>query len=107
MDAKLLLFILVAVAAGLAAGWFLGTRQVALYRKERDDRTEDFRKAITDLADMQAKLDEARDTCAEARTECARLSAGQEERERAFEMRLSELRESREALSAQFSEIGA
>jgi DNA recombination protein RmuC len=107
MDAKLLLFILVAVAAGLAAGWFLGTRQTALYRKERDDRTEDFRKAITDLAHMQAKLDEARDTCAQARTECARLSAGQEERERAFEMRLAELRESREALSAQFSEIGA
>jgi DNA recombination protein RmuC len=106
MDSSLILFVILALAAGAAAGWFLGARQAALYRKERDDRTEDFRKAITDLAGMQAKLDEARQACADARTECARLSAGQEERERAFEARLTELRESREALSAQFSEIG-
>jgi DNA recombination protein RmuC len=107
MDSKLLLVMLLAVTAGAAAGWLLGARQAALHRKERDDRTEDFRKAITDLADMQARLDEAREAYADARTECARLSAGQEERERAFEARLTELRESREALSAQFSEIGA
>jgi len=106
MDSSLILAILLALAAGGALGWFLGARQAAFYRKERDDRVEDFRKAITDLADMQAKLDEARQACADARTECARLSAGQEERERAFEARLTELRESREALSAQFSEIG-
>jgi DNA recombination protein RmuC len=106
MDSSTLLFILLALAAGAALGWFLGARNAALYRKERDDRTEDFRKAIADLAGMQEKLDEARQACAEARTECARLSAGQEERERAFEARLTELRESREALSAQFSEIG-
>lgn len=106
MDSLFLLVILLAAAAGLAGGWYLGTRHAAFYRKERDDRTEDFRKAITDLADMQAKLDAARDACAEARTECARLSAGQEERERAFEARLQEMREVREALSAQFSEIG-
>jgi DNA recombination protein RmuC len=106
MDSSLILFILLALAAGAAAGWFLGARQAAVYRRERDERTEDFRKAITDLAGMQEKLDEARQACADARTECARLSAGQEERERAFEARLTELRESREALSAQFSEIG-
>jgi DNA recombination protein RmuC len=106
MDTLFLLFILVAVAAGLGAGWFLGTRQSALFRKERDDRLEDFRKAIADLADMQAKLDEARQACADAKTECARLSAGQEERERAFTARLQEMKDAREALSAQFSEIG-
>ncbi len=107
MDSSLFLFVILALVAGAAAGWFLGNRQAALYRKERDDRTEDFRKAITDLAGMQEKLDEARQACADARTECARLSAGQEERERAFELRLTELRENREALSAQFSEIGS
>jgi DNA recombination protein RmuC len=106
MDSAALAIIVIALLAGLAAGWFLGGRQAALYRKDRDDRLDDFRKAITDLADMQAKLDEARQACADAKTECARLSAGQEERERAFEARLTELRESREALSAQFSEIG-
>jgi DNA recombination protein RmuC len=106
MDTSLLLVILLAAAAGLAAGWFVGARQAAIHRKERDDRTEDFRKAIADLADMQARLDEARQACADARTECARLSAGQEERERAFEARLQEVKDARETLSAQFSEIG-
>lgn len=106
MDIQILLFILLAVAAGLAAGWFVGTRQAALYRKERDDRTEDFRKAIADLADMQARLDEARMACADARTECARLSSAHEAQERNFQERIAELKDARETLSAQFSEIG-
>jgi DNA recombination protein RmuC len=106
MDSTLLFFILLAAAGGVAGGWFLGTRQAAFYRKERDDRTEDFRKAIADLADMQAKLDEARQACADARTECARLSSAHEAQERNFQERLSELKDAREALSAQFSEIG-
>lgn len=107
MGFSTILFVFLALAAGVAAGWFVGARQAALYRKERDDRTEDFRKAIADLAGVQEKLDEAREACAEARTECARLSAGRDERERAFELRLKELRDNREALSAQFSEIGS
>ena len=106
MDTQILLFMLFAAAAGLAAGWFLGTRQAALYRKERDDRVEDFRKAIADLADMQARLDEARQACADARTECARLSSAHEAQERNFQERIAELKDARETLSAQFSEIG-
>ncbi len=106
MDPASVIIILLAVAAGLALGWFAGGRQAAAYRKERDERLGDFKKAITDLADVQEKLDGARRECADARTECARLSAGREERERAFEARLTELKEAREALSAQFSEIG-
>jgi len=38
--------------------------------------------------------------------DCAGLKAAQVERDRAFEERLRELREAREALTAQFSEIG-
>src|SRR5687768_7481973 len=106
MDSSLLLFILLALAAGGALGWFLGSRSAALYRKERDDRTEDFRKAITDLAQMQSKLDEARQACADARAECAGLAAASQAQERNFQDRLAELRDAREALSAQFSEIG-
>lgn len=107
MDPALILFVLIALLAGAGLGWLFGARQAALYRKERDDRLDDFRKAITDLADVQLKLDEAREACADARTECARLSAGQDERERAFAARLQEMNDAREALSAQFSEIGA
>ena len=106
MDSSTILFVILALAAGSAAGWILGSRQAVLYRKERDDRTEDFRKAIADLAGMQAKLDEARQACADAKVECARLTAGQEERERAFDVRLKEMTDAREAFSAQFREIG-
>jgi DNA recombination protein RmuC len=103
--AELLIGALLLIAA-LLLGWFLGSRQAALYRKERDDRVEDFRKAITDLADMQSKLDEARQACADARAECAGLAAANQAQERNFQDRLAELRDAREALSAQFSEIG-
>jgi DNA recombination protein RmuC len=106
MDISVILFVILALAVGAAAGWFLGSRQAALYRKERDDRTEDFRKAITDLAGMQEKLDEARQACSDARAECAGLSAARDAQERSFQERLAEIRDAREALSAQFSEIG-
>ncbi|HEU0098462.1 MAG TPA: DNA recombination protein RmuC [Allosphingosinicella sp.] len=106
MDSSLILFVILALAAGAVAGWSLGARQAALYRKERDDRTEDFRKAITDLAGLQEKLDEARQACADARAQCAGLAAAREAQERSFQERLAEIRDAREALSAQFSEIG-
>ncbi len=111
-----ILIILVAAIAGVALGWLLGHRPAEAYRKERDERLDDFRRAITDLAaaeerakavpDLLAELEKVRRECGDARTECARLSSSQEERERAMEARLTELREAREALSAQFSEIG-
>ena len=116
MDSAVILMSALLLLLGLGIGWFLGSRQVATLRAERDARLDDFRKAITDLAaaeerckqvpTLQAQLDETRSACAEAKTECARLNSSQEERERAFEARLKELREAREALSAQFSEIG-
>ena len=116
MDVSALLLAALLLLVGLALGWFLGSRQAAAFRKERDERLEDFRRAITDLAAaeerakqvpiLQEQLDAVRGDCAAARSECARLSASAEERERAFEARLAELKEAREALSAQFSEIG-
>src|SRR5688572_10138882 len=115
MDPNILLA-MAALLIGLGAGWFLGSRQAAAFRKERDDRHEEYRSAIAELAvaeerarqmpDLQAKLEELRRECGDDRAECARLTSAQEERERAFEDRLKELREAREALSAQFSEIG-
>ncbi|PWG01149.1 DNA recombination protein RmuC [Sphingosinicella humi] len=110
------IFVVVALLAGLSVGWFAGSRQAAAYREERDARLDDFRKAIADLAAaeerakqvplLSAQLEEARRECGEARTECARLASAQEERQRAFEAQLKELKEAREALSAQFGEIG-
>ena len=112
----LVLLLLLLVPAGIGAGWFIGSRQAAVYRKERDDRLDDYRRAITELAaaeerarqvpTLQGQLDSIRQECGDAKNECARLSSAQKERERAFEERILELQQAREALTAQFSEIG-
>ena len=111
-----ILLVVIALLIGLAAGWFFGNRPAAAYRAERDARLDDFRKAIADLAGaeerasraglLQEQLDRARQDGEDARTECARLVSGQAEKQKAFEAQLKGLHEAREALSAQFSEIG-
>ncbi len=116
MDAIILILCALLAIAGVALGWYLGSRQAAAFRNERDERLEDFRRAITDLAAaeerakqvpaLQEQLDAVRRDCSDARSECARLSGSAEERERSFEERPGELKAAREALSAQFSEIG-
>jgi DNA recombination protein RmuC len=116
MEPALLIVIALVALGGAGLGWFLGSRQAVAFRAERDQRLDDFRRAIADLAaaeerarqvpELSAKLDEMRSQCAAAQQECARLSAGREEHEKAFEARLKELTEARAALSAQFSEIG-
>jgi DNA recombination protein RmuC len=115
MDPLVLLLVLL-VPIAVALGWFLGSRQAAAYRKERDERLEEYRRAITELAAaeerakqvpaLQGQLDAIRQECGDAKNECARLSSAQKERERAFEERILELQQAREALTAQFSEIG-
>lgn len=116
MDATYLLLSALLLLAGLGLGWFLGSRPAAAARAERDALDQRFRDAIRDLAgaeerarqvpDLQAKLEEIRRDCAAAQTECARLGSAQEERERAFQAQIAQLKEAREQLSAQFSEIG-
>jgi DNA recombination protein RmuC len=117
MEILLLLLIVVAALGGAGLGFMLGNRQAASMRAERDEQLQKFRDAIKDLAaaeerakavpELAAKLEEMRTQCSTAQQECARLSAGQDEREKAWEARLKELAEARTALSAQFSEIGA
>jgi DNA recombination protein RmuC len=117
MDVSALALAALLLAAGLGLGWFLGSRQAAAFRKERDERLDDFRNAIRDLAAaeerasraaaLEEQLHSARRDGEEARTECARLISGQAEKDRAFDARLKELQEAREQLSAQFAEIGS
>src|SRR3569833_4704005 len=116
MDPLVLIIVALAAAGGVALGWFLGGRPAAALRAVRDRALDEHRQTSAALAtaeehsrqlpELQAKLDEVRNDCANARQECARLSSSAEEREKAFEARLKELREAREALSHQFSEIG-
>ena len=116
MDPMVLIIVLLAVAGGVGLGWLLGGRPAAALRAERDRALDECRNAAAQLAtaeerarqvpDLQARLDEVRRDWAAAQQDCARLSSSAEEREKAFEARLTELREAREALSHQFSEIG-
>jgi DNA recombination protein RmuC len=116
MDTLVLLIVAAAAVGGVALGWFLGSRQAAALRAERDARLEEFKRAIVDLAaaeerakivpELQAKLEQVRQDCSDAQQRCASLSSSQEERERAFQAQIEQMKEAREALSAQFSEIG-
>ena len=112
-----MLVVIAAVAlAGAALGWFMGGRQAASFRAERDQRLDDFRRAIADLAaaeerakqvpELQGQLEAVRRDCSEAQQRCASLSAGQKAREQAFQEQIAQMNQAREALSAQFSEIG-
>ncbi|HEU5482063.1 MAG TPA: DNA recombination protein RmuC [Sphingomicrobium sp.] len=92
----------IAVAVGVAAlalggiiGWLLGNRDGAGAKQT--------------VENLRLQLDEVvkeRDSNRGAVQELAALRAAQEERERGFEQRMAELVEAKDALSAQFSEIG-
>ena len=116
MDLALALLAIAALLVGLVIGYLAGNRGMARMRAERDQRLAEVLRAEGQLAaaDERARavprLQEALDAAVrereEARTEAARLKATQQEREQAFEARIAELREAKEQLSQQFSEIG-
>ena len=111
MDPVSLLIVMAALIGGLAIGWLLGGRGAAQARAERDQRTEEFRRAITDLAGAEERakaavgladtLDQVRDDRDVARTDLATLKA----QAGAFEARLTELREAKDLMAAQFAEV--
>jgi DNA recombination protein RmuC len=80
-------------------GWLIGGRGAAALTVERDLHLENFKRSISDLNSAVKERDEAR-------MRFAALEAEQNAREAGFEERLTELREAKDALSAQFSEIG-
>jgi DNA recombination protein RmuC len=95
MNAAVLGFVIIALLAGGIIGWLVGSGAAAGARQTVDT--------------LRLELDEVvkeRDANRSAATELAALKAGQEEREKAFEARMAELREAKDALSAQFAEVG-
>lgn len=111
------ILILFALAVGLVVGWLMWGKSSAAFRSERDEAREKFGRAIADLAGaeerakrtaaLQAELDVARSEREAARMEVQALKAGAEAHAAAFEARLTELRDAKEALSRQFGEVGA
>lgn len=111
MDLIAILLVLLALIAGVALGWFLGSRGVARARAELAARSDEFKRAIVDLAHAEerarvaAKLSETLDIVRNerdvARTDLATLKA----QAGAFEARLTELREAKDVMAAQFGEV--
>jgi DNA recombination protein RmuC len=86
----------VACALGALIAWLIAARQVAALRVHADQA--DLHRRL--LAEVTKERDDALRTHAEHK-------AGSEAREAAFQARLDEMAAAREALSAQFSEVGA
>ena len=111
MDPVTLVIVAVALIGALALGWYLGGRGAAQARAERDTRTEEFKRAIVDLAgaeeraraaaQLREELEMIRDDRDAARTDLATLKA----QAGAFESRLTELREAKDVMAAQFGEV--
>lgn len=118
-----LLFIALALVAGLAIGWIMRGRGMAGVEAERtaltqklDAANERFNAAIRDLAGaeerarradlLQDQLAQALGEREEARTALAALRSEQAARDEAHAGQLAHLQEAREAMASQFSEIG-
>lgn len=94
MNAAVLGFVFIAQVIGAVIGWLIGARAAAGARQTVDT--------------LRLQLDEVvkeRDANRVAVTKLAALEATQLERDKAFEARISELIEAKEALSTQFAEI--
>jgi DNA recombination protein RmuC len=95
MDAIVIIVALAGLAIGAIIGWLLGSRAAAGARQTVDN--------------LRLQLDEVvkeRDANRAAVNELGKLQAAEEERAKAFEARIAELKEAKDALSAQFSEVG-
>jgi DNA recombination protein RmuC len=95
MNAAVLGFVFVALVLGALIGWLAGNRAAA-----------GAKQAVDTLRLQLNEVVKERDANRSVATELAAVKAGQEERERAFETRLTELKEAKDALAAQFAEVG-
>lgn len=118
-----MLLVVGALVAGVLVGWMLASRSAAPLKAERDEvraNAEEWRlkfnEAIVNLAaeaeknkrlsEVEAQLAGERNAAAALNAKLAAFESGRAERELAFEARIAELKEAKDALSAQFSEVG-
>jgi DNA recombination protein RmuC len=87
--------VVVALAIGALIGWLIGSRDGVGAKQTVDSLRLQLHEVVKE-----------RDSNRGAAQELAAVKAAQSERERAFEERLAELTAAREALSAQFAEVG-
>jgi DNA recombination protein RmuC len=119
---EILLAGIIALVLGLAVGWLFGNRTAVHARAERDTRTDELKRAIVDLAsaeerargvaDLREELEAIRDERDMARTRLATLTAQAEafetrmiEQRDVHNARMIELREAKDLMTSQFSEV--
>lgn len=123
MDSVQILLIIVTLLAGLAAGWLLRGRAAAPLLAARDDiaarlehTTAQRNAALQELvvaqeraaqaAELAQRLEGERSAREEAARQLAALRSDTQARAEAFEAQIAALKDAKEQLSAQFSEIG-
>jgi DNA recombination protein RmuC len=102
MNSVALIVGILALVAGLAIGWLLASRATTALRSERDRLDE----RATAAASLQASLNQISAERDAALRDIAAERAGAAERAAGFEARIAELKDAKEALSQQFSEVG-
>lgn len=113
MDAIAIIIVIAALLAGLGAGWFLGSRQGATFRAERDalqqraGQAEVTAAAAEERARQGELLRMTLNEVTQERDEAQRQLAAMQADARNFDLRLKELTEAKDLLAAQFSEVGA
>ncbi|RVT94367.1 DNA recombination protein RmuC [Sphingomonas crocodyli] len=117
MTVEILALFVAMLVIGAAIGWAVKGRGLAAVARERDNMRDQFNRAVVDLAatsetakqaeSLRRELGEARDELRRLDADRAALLAERDARTQAFEAQLAQLREAKEQLSAQFSEVGA
>jgi DNA recombination protein RmuC len=92
LDSVIIIIVIFALLAGLILGWFAGGRA--------------GRAGVETTTQLRAMLDSVVVERDEAKEQRARLETSLSERERSFALQLQTLSEAKDALSAQFGEIG-
>lgn len=97
------ILVVAALVLGAGLGWFGAGRSLAPLRDENQRLREDSEKTVGDL---RTALDGVRDERDAAQRDLSALKATTEERDKAYEARLAELREAKDMLAGQFREVG-
>ena len=95
MDALALILIAIAVLAGIAVGWWLGSRPVADWKARHGERDAEAREHESQFKQAVAEL-------GQARIEVATLTANAAN----FDKQIAQLNQAREDLVAQFKAAG-
>ena len=106
MDVGVVALVLVALAVGAIIGWLVGSRHGAGAKQAVDALRLQLEGAHQDRDRLTAEQKDLQGQLSTTTARLAALEATDVEREKAFEARLVELKEAKDVLSAQFSEIG-